>query len=182
MSARVALRAATRADHERVDALYSRFDLTRAADYRRFLAAQAAAHIPVEEALDHAGASTVLPDWERRRRAELLRRDLDETGAEPSVAMLAPNFFGLPALLGGLYVIEGSRLGGALLKRGLPAGTSARFLDAPAEPGAWRRLIATIDTSIGAPDEIAAATSAAQAVFRLFEAAGHDVWERTDLG
>ena len=61
----------------------------------------------------------------------------------PAGAMPAPNFSGLPALLGGLYVIEGSRLGGALLKRGLPAGTSARFLNAPAEPGAWRRLIAT---------------------------------------
>lgn len=182
MNARAALRAATRADHERVDALYSRFDLTRAADYRLFLAAQAAAHIPVEEALDRAGAGAVLPDWEQRRRAELLRRDLDETGAEAALAMPAPNFSGFPALLGGLYVIEGSRLGGALLKRGLPAGTPARFLDAPADPGAWRRLIATIDTSIGAPDEIAAATSAAQAVFRLFEAAGRDVWRRADLG
>jgi heme oxygenase len=165
-----------------VDALYSRFNLTRAADYRLFLAAQAAAHIPVEEALDRAGAATVLPDWEHRCRAELLRRDLDETGTARTPVMPAPNFSGLPALLGGLYVIEGSRLGGALLKRALPPGTPARFLDAPAEPGAWRRLIATIDTSIVAPDEIAAATSAAQAVFKLFEAAGLDVWERTDLG
>jgi heme oxygenase len=182
VSARAALRVATRADHERVDALYSRFDLTRVADYRLFLAAQAAAHLPIEAALDDAGAGAVLPDWERRRRAELLRRDLAEIGAEPLVAMPAPNFSGLPALLGGLYVIEGSRLGGALLKRALQPGTPARFLGAPAEPGSWRQLIATIDGSIDAPDEIAAATSAAQAVFRLFEAAGRDVWRRADLG
>jgi heme oxygenase len=182
VSVRAALRAGTRADHERVDALYSRFDLTRAADYRLFLAAQAAAHIPVEDALDSAGASAVLPDWERRKRAQLLRSDLAEIGAEPGAAMPAPNFSGLPALLGGLYVIEGSRLGGALLKRGLPAGTPARFLGTPAEPGAWRQLIATIDASIVAPDEIATAISAAQAVFRLFEAAGRYVWRRADFG
>jgi heme oxygenase len=182
VSIRAALRAGTRADHERVDALYSRFHLGQAPHYRLFLIAQASAHIPVEEALDSAGAGAILPDWTHRKRAQLLRSDLAEIGAEPAAAMPAPNFSGLPALLGGLYVIEGSRLGGALLKRGLRPGTPARFLGTPAEPGSWRQLIATIDASIGAPDEIATAISAAQAVFRLFEAAGRDVWRRADFG
>jgi heme oxygenase len=181
-SARAALRAATRDDHGRVDALFARFDLTRPADYRRFLAAQAAAHIPVEAALDRAGAGTVLPDWTSRQRADLLRADLAEAGGGPVAPYVAPNFSGRSALLGGLYVIEGSRLGGAVLRRGLPPDAPARFLGAPTEPGAWRQFIATMDTLIGSPDEVAEAVAAAQAVFRLFERAGRDVWRRADIG
>lgn len=55
-SARFALRAATSEAHERLDALFSRFDLGDRADYSEFLLAQAGAFLPVGAALDRAGA------------------------------------------------------------------------------------------------------------------------------
>ena len=48
-SARGALRAATAAHHERVDAVFSRADLTKRDHYARFLQAQAGAYLPVAE-------------------------------------------------------------------------------------------------------------------------------------
>ena len=56
MSARAALKRATADAHERVDLLFSGLKLEDPRDYRRFLVAQAAAHLPVEQALDDAGA------------------------------------------------------------------------------------------------------------------------------
>ncbi|MDP8911973.1 MAG: hypothetical protein M3N39_00180 [Pseudomonadota bacterium] len=53
MSARAGLRAGTAAEHDRVDRLFSRFDLRREEDYRHFLLAQAAAFLPIG---DRSGA------------------------------------------------------------------------------------------------------------------------------
>ena len=51
MSAHAALRAATADAHERVDGLFSRFDISDPIGYRRFLTAQAVAYLPGEAAL-----------------------------------------------------------------------------------------------------------------------------------
>ena len=56
------LRKATRPHHDAVDALFSRFDLSRPEDYTAFLLHQGAAHIPIEQALEAAGAADVLAD------------------------------------------------------------------------------------------------------------------------
>jgi heme oxygenase len=170
--ARAALRHATRADHERVDRLFSSLDLTRKADYRLFLVAQAAAHLPVEEAIEAAGAQALLGDWPERRRAHLLREDLADLGAEIPPALEAPALPDAASVFGAIYVLEGSRLGGALLKRGLPAGLPKRFLDAEQAPGAWRKLLAKLDEFVYAPEQLEAAGKAARQVFMRFEAAG----------
>lgn len=177
MTVRSALRAATQASHDRVDDLFSRFDLTDPADYRLFLAAQASAHVPAEEALDAGGAGSVLADWPSRKRAALLRLDLDEAGGGDVPRLPPPAFDGAPALLGGVYVLEGSRLGGALLARSLPAHAPGRFLRARGAPDAWRRLLARMDELIYDPADLAAASEAARAVFSLFETAGRLVWD-----
>lgn len=175
MSARAVLRAITRHDHEQVDRIYARFDLTTVAGYRCFLTAIAAAHLPVEAALDRWNAHVILPDWAGRRRAQALRSDLIELGAEIPVGLHAPEFSSVPALLGGLYVVEGSRLGGAMLRRSLPPGSPAHFLGAAAEPGSWRTLLDKIDGSLQAPDDVEIASAAASAVFSVFAASGGKV-------
>lgn len=172
MSVRQALRAATRDEHDRVDALFSRFDLSRRAGYRAFLTAQHAAFAPVERAVDRAGGAAVLADWPARRRSHLLEADLTDLGAaagedgEP-LTMLTP-----AEILGAVYVLEGSRLGGAVLRRRLDPAWPARFLNAPAEPGSWQGLIATLETALARPADLAAAIRAARTVFGGFETAG----------
>ncbi len=71
MSALAQLRAATRSDHEAVDAAFGRFDLTDPADYGCFLAAHARALPAVEAALANVAGLPPL-----RPRAPLLHADL----------------------------------------------------------------------------------------------------------
>jgi heme oxygenase len=172
VSAHAALRAATAADHERVDRLFSRLDLGSDADYRLFLTAQAAAHLPIEHALETAGVSALIPDWLNRRRADLLLADLSELGVEPPSAVPPPILAGEPAILGAAYVLEGSRLGGAFLKRGLAPHAPRRFLAAAQSAGAWRKLLAKLDESLYEPARLGEACETARQVFMRFEISG----------
>lgn len=178
MSARSALRTATADDHERVDAIFGSFPLGEAAGYRAFLQATATAYLPVEAALDEGGAETVLKDWSARRRGALLRADLAELGLAPD-KLEAPRMTGAPPLLGAIYVLEGSRLGGAMLKRSVPAHLPRRFLDAPSGKGAWRALGDLLDDRLRKSQDLADAIVAAKQVFGLFAQAGHIVLEPT---
>lgn len=172
MSARAALRAATAEDHERVDRLFSGFDLSNLDGYRLFLTAQAAAHVPVEAALDAAGVEALMPDWPARKRSHLLEGDLAELGAALPAPVEAPHLPDAAAMMGALYVLEGSRLGGAVLKRSLPPQAPMRFLAAEQAPGAWRKLLAKLDESLYQPALVEAASQTARLVFRRFEIAG----------
>lgn len=177
--ARLRLRDATAADHAAVDAAYSRFDLTARAGYRAFLQAQYACVHPLEQALTQADAAMVLPDWSSRRRAALLLADLTELGAEPqgAVSRALPPLRNRAAVLGAAYVLEGSRFGGAMIARDLPAGSPARFLKAPAEPASWRALVAVLDRDLNTEPDMAAATDASRAVFAAFESAARSQTE-----
>jgi heme oxygenase len=177
VKARLALRAATASDHERVDRLYSRFDLSDLRDYKRFLTAQAAAHLPVEAAIDRAGAEALVPDWPARRRRELLLADLADLGLCVPDPVRAPALSGNSELLGAIYVLEGSRLGGAVLKCKLPDIAPRRFLDAPQLAGNWRKLLELLDHFLYGTAALDSATSAARDVFQCFEAGGLRVLE-----
>ena len=172
MSARAALRAATAEDHDRVDRLFSRLDLGSDASYRLFLTAQAAAHLPVEHALEAAGVAAMLPDWPGRRRSALLLADLAELGIEPPAPVPPPPLAGEAEIFGAAYVLEGSRLGGAYLKRSLSPGAPRRFLGAAQEAGAWRKLLAKLDESLYEPARLEESCESARQVFRRFEIAG----------
>jgi len=167
MSARFALRSATSDDHERLDALFSRFDLTDRAGYGDFLRAQAGAFPGVEAALDAAGAGDLLPDWKARRRAEALESDLTAMGLTAPVAVPAPAFVTEAEVLGGAYVLEGSRLGGAMLIRSVPDDLPRSFLS-PGNPAAWRAFVAVLDQRLSSPASVDAAIMAATAVFEVF--------------
>lgn len=165
--ARMALRRLTAEAHERVDAGFGRFDLGTAGGYAAFLRAQAAAHLPVEAALDAAGAERVVGDWPARRRAAALRADLRALGAATPELLPAPAFDSPAAILGGVYVLEGSRLGGAMLARSVDPAFPCGFLK-PGQSPTWRALIVTLDDSLRTDEDIGVAVCAAKAVFSLF--------------
>lgn len=171
MKARAFLRERTGEAHERVDGLFSRLNLADPGDYRRFLQAQAEAHLAAERALDEADAGAILPDWPSRRRGEALKADLADLGIQTGTG--EPLHFVCEAeILGGIYVLEGSRLGGKLLKKSVPARLPSRFLDQDQEPGAWRKLLEKLEERLYDSRRLEAAAWAAGQVFDRFETAG----------
>lgn len=170
-TARSVLRAGTTPYHDRVDHLFSSLRLDERSGYAAFLLAQAAAHITVERALTLGGVVAFVPDWAARQRSDLLRDDLAQLGLEPPEPAGAIVLEGEAALLGALYVLEGSRLGGTVLKRALPPAFPARFLGG-VDSAAWRRLLGILDARLDTEPRRAAAVMAACAVFALFEVSG----------
>ena len=167
MSAVAALRSRTAARHDEVDAAFAAFRLDRAREYRDFLLAHARA-LPAAEAV--MAATPHLPGW--RPRTSLLTRDLAELGvAMPPPLAFAPK--SAAAAWGVLYVVEGSRLGGAMLARQVPPDLPARYLQAAFEPGEWRTLRAAIDAEAQREDDawLAQALAGAEACFALYRRA-----------
>ncbi|QNN64154.1 biliverdin-producing heme oxygenase [Sphingomonas rhizophila] len=171
MTAHAALRAATRDAHDQLDSHFSGYDLADPGDYGRFLTAHAAAFLPIEEALDRAGAARLVADWPTHRRRDALVADLADLGLTVPAPVAAPAYANDDALLGGLYVLEGSRLGGAVLKRAVGDTLPHRFLSAPQESGRWRRFIATLDQFLYSGASLSRAGDAAKATFACFEQA-----------
>ncbi len=167
-----ALRAATAASHTRLDALFGGFDLGVRDEYCRFLLAHAAAALSLEAALDAGGMHALLPDWPQRQRASALRADLDALGVTSPPALPASPLHGDGALWGAAYVLEGSRLGGAVLARRLAAGLPRRYLAASALPAAWPQFLKQMDAALQTPSQLAAAVAAALSAFERFEHAG----------
>ncbi len=167
-TARQILRLATAADHERVDAAFGGYALADRDDYRAFLSAQAAALLPVEAAIDRGDWRAILPDWPERRRSAAVLADLAALGAQPSMLEAAPELPTPAHVLGAVYVLEGSRLGGQMLARAVPPEFPRAFLG-DAHSARWRSLIALLDKSLVSDEQRAAAVSAASQVFAVFE-------------
>lgn len=166
-SARSLLRTATASAHERVDRAFGALDLGNRDEYRRFLIAQAGPLLTVEAAIDAFDPTALLPDWPERRRGPLLVADLAELDAPAPL----PERFEIDsqaAVLGAIYVLEGSRLGGALLARNVPMDLPARFIRCAPAPKRWQSLIEVMDHHLILPDQHAVAVDAARAVFDLF--------------
>lgn len=124
------LKAATRQAHEIVDAHFSRFDLADRQGYRDFLAAHAAIMPRCEAVLDASGVAALLPDWEARRRTPALLADLAALDCAVVIDDDAPVALAAPEAWGMLYVLEGSRLGGAVLAGRVRANPDAHCRDA----------------------------------------------------
>ncbi len=166
------LRERTRTDHDRVDVAFARFDLGDPADYREFLLAQASALLPLEAALTAAGVEDIVCDWSHRQRASRILADLADLGLRTPRPLEAPQLASTAEMLGALYVVEGSRLGGAMLARRVPAHLPRRFLS-DADSSRWRSLVALIDHELVSPASQAEALAAARSAFALFAAAAH---------
>jgi len=175
--ARLAIRTGTADDHERLDRLFEGFDLADRDAYARFLTAHAIALLPVEAALDAAGAERWIPKWRERHRGALIAADLGELGAPlPPPGDFAP-LADDAECWGAAYVVEGSRLGGALLARRVAAGLPRSYLAAAQAKGAWATFVGAMDAALGSTERVAAATGAARRTFNLFAAAGREQLE-----
>lgn len=165
MSARAALRITNASKHDAVDAAFGRFDLADRRSYGAFLTAHACALPGVERALAQV---TALPAFVAR--ASLLEQDLAALG----MAMPSALPFAVPASLarayGALYVIEGSRLGGAMLARQVPSTLPHAYLSATHDAGGWRSFGKRLDAAAEAGGEtwVEEAIEAAEAVFDLY--------------
>jgi heme oxygenase len=173
--ARAALRQGTAADHARLDALFGGFQLNDANDYRAFLTAHAMALTAIENALDATGFADVLGDWPQRKRGDAIAADLAELGEAVPPPLPAPPLATPAARWGAAYVIEGSRLGGALLARSVPEGLPKSYLGTPQTPGAWRTFLQKLDEALPLTQDIVLATESARATFAVFDKAGHRV-------
>jgi heme oxygenase (biliverdin-IX-beta and delta-forming) len=172
--ARVRLREATATDHATVDDAFAAFDLATRAGYQAFLEAQLSVLWRLEEALTTAGAERLFAEWPNRRRAPAIVADLADLGVG-DISMpeldVTPAVCSDAAVLGTLYVLEGSRFGGALLARNLPPDLPRRFLTSAPGSSAWRSLLTLLDRDLASEPALDAAIAAAHAVFTAYEAA-----------
>lgn len=116
-------------------------------------------------------------DLSERRRSPLLRADLAWLGyPDPPAEASLPPFASAAAAMGGLYVVEGSTLGGLHLARALdpllPPGVEGRrfLLGYGAAHGAmWRAACTAIERCGATPDGLAGMIAGAAASFEIFE-------------
>lgn len=167
------IRASTRADHDLVDALFGTFDLATAPSYGTMLRAHAGALLPIEDWLATGGISL----WEPRGAA--LRADLAALGLP--VPETEPLHWTRDdaAYWGTAYVLEGSRLGGAMIERQLQPGLPRAYLGQVHAPGHWRAFLAALDERAitGGGQWQADAIAAAQ---RTFDAFAHAAQSEAD--
>jgi heme oxygenase len=188
-----ALRAGTRDLHDRTEAAFVLGDagVTRAV-YADVLARLAGYYARAEAALAPwaPALAAVGLDLAARRKAPLLRRDLDALGAEDTLigsatrgTAAAPHLPTAAHALGVAYVLEGATLGGQLLRRRLgpalgltPEAGLAFFGAYGADVGPmWRAFTAALDRFDAAtpaparPAARAAAVAGARAAFLAFE-------------
>jgi heme oxygenase len=178
-SVRQVLRDATREAHRRVDACFGRFDLACPRGYRDFLVAHSAVLPGCEASLEASGAAALIADWPRRCRAAALLDDLARVGAARSTRPTTLRRLSPAELFGIAYVLEGSRMGGAVLARQVEANTdpdcraATRYLRHGAGQGLWPSFLAALEASDPVRADPDAAVAAASATFAAFaEAAG----------
>lgn len=170
------LRHATAAAHAALDqALMDRASFRSRAGYAAFLRMQHRFHRDIDALYLAPTLQGWLPGLAQRRRLAVIAQDLADLGLTPELAeppRFAPGETGSDAgALGWLYVAEGSRLGGAVLRKlvaeiGLSDTFGARHL-APAQSGPaahWRRFVAQLDAApLDAAGEAAAIAGARDA-------------------
>jgi heme oxygenase len=151
------LKALTHETHERVDnSIMSAASFADRDGYARFLTMQSLFHRDLA-ALYHVPAlQALLPGLAGRQRLALIEADLADLDMAPPASAPPPVFAAdavdVATALGWLYVVEGSNMGAALLRKeaakiGLSDSFGARHLaPAPEGPAAhWRAFTAALD-------------------------------------
>lgn len=167
MSARARLREETREAHERLDAHFSQYDLSQREDYAAFLTAHATAFVPIEQALTDAGAALLFPDWPEMIRSRRLVEDLKALGIALPNLIEPPTFNNAAAICGGAYVLEGSRLGGSILRKAVDSDLPLAYLSH--DPALrWPLFVAEIERILKEDVDRSHAVASANAVFECF--------------
>ncbi|MBV9527581.1 MAG: biliverdin-producing heme oxygenase [Sphingomonas sp.] len=172
---RFALKAATDDVHRELDERLSRLDLADRQDYGRFLRFHGRAVPAVESALSSAGLHDLVDGWHDHRRSGAIQADLAALGEAMPEPVLAPALDTVGELLGTAYVLEGSRLGGRVLKRRLGQGFPSDFLSGSDCGGSWPNVIAALDQRLYSDALIGEAAAAARRCFALFLSVAHEV-------
>jgi len=169
------LRLSTHHLHELLDSEFDLNNFSSAAGYSAFLLANWPC-ASIEAALDMAGIRHVLPDWDKRRRRRLLADDLAQFGiSPPSTTPLAidPD---RGTLLGWSYVLEGSRLGAAMILRavhgsGKEVAWETHFLRHGEGEHLWQSYKTALSAIDGDQPAISNACAGAELAFQCFLAA-----------
>jgi heme oxygenase (biliverdin-IX-beta and delta-forming) len=158
------LRDATREEHRTLDTALSRYDLSERKDYEAFLR------------IHWRALAELRSQWRKEDAAEfdrfmsMLETDLGYKSAATSDTSSARTREFAPAqALGISYVIRGSRLGAALLRRRVPAEFPAAYLSAQPELS-WRAFLDQLENYARSakPAEISEAVTGAIAAFGTF--------------
>ncbi|MFG1396177.1 biliverdin-producing heme oxygenase [Roseixanthobacter pseudopolyaromaticivorans] len=170
MSVRAMLRNGTAVQHQRLDSCFSALALSEPEGYRLFLSANAAALLPLETRLERAGVAHILPDWPQRARRAALMADLRDLGVSRVDTVEAPEFESADAILGALYVLEGSRLGSAVLLRraGGLHGAATRFLAHGRHERLWASFLPVLEAVSHDAPTLACLAQAARRTFETF--------------
>jgi heme oxygenase len=182
------LRAATATTHERMHA-HPGFEAAAAgtielSDYRRLLVRLYGFHRPFEEiARSATEAFKIDLDINARARSALLLADLQTIGLDSNAAVTLPlwrpsvRLVSKGSLLGALYVLEGSTLGGVQIARALKdrVGKGLEnallfFVGREERQGAmWRELVEELESFREDDEEAMEAENAAVSTFKAFE-------------
>jgi heme oxygenase (biliverdin-IX-beta and delta-forming) len=169
MTLRNALRAGTADYHDVVDALFGRFDLSDRQQYGAFLSGHARVLGSAEMELERSGIDRLLPDWPQRRRREMLLADLDFLGLPSPPPLALTPLTSDDALWGAAYVLEGSKLGGAMLAKRVPAEFPSSYLSFQGPKGAMKAFMEQLDGAGSSNHD--EAISAARSIFAAFRTA-----------
>lgn len=163
-SLRAKLRAETADLHDRLDRAVG--GMESSADYLRYLSGSYRFRASVEPAVRDRASDIC---WQPKLLSKLLATDLAAVGL-PRPGHVPPlRLTDRSAMVGALYVLEGSAIGGAVIARraaclGFTAGGGASHLAQQTEvPQRWKSFLGWLEQS-GADD--AAAIAAARRVFR----------------
>jgi heme oxygenase len=181
------LRAATATTHERMHA-HPGFEAAAAgtielSDYRRLLVRLYGFHRPFEDIVRSAAdVYRIDLDMNARARSPMLLADLQTIGFDPSAATLplwppSLRLVSKGSLLGALYVLEGSALGGVQIARALKdrvgnaLGKALLFFVGRGDrQGAmWREFVEELESLRDEDEEAMRAEDAAIMTFKAFE-------------
>lgn len=172
------LKAATHATHDALDQRIMAYrPFSSHAHYRRFLQAQYLFLRDADALYDNPGLAALFADLAERRRQHLIAADLDDLGCPlPAPANSAPidSQLDVATAMGWLYVVEGSKLGAAILLKmaqalGLNEEKGARHLGGHPDGRArhWRDFTRALDALTLDPDAEARVSAGAKAAFTL---------------
>jgi heme oxygenase len=143
---RTRLKHATADAHRQLDRSLMAFDLKTTTGYRRFLEASAGALLPLEAALLESGVDDIIQDWPSRSRTDAILKDLTQVEGRLHL-MPAPAAFSRSALVGAVYVLEGSRLGARFLLKIVTraadpvTGRATAYLSHGSEQQLWEQFL-----------------------------------------
>lgn len=145
--------------------------------YKNLMARFAVFFNKIEEEIDHREDLPIELEWDKRKKCDLLARDLQLLGMRPANSNLPEEFQPplkrLPEVLGALYVLEGSTLGGQMLaahftdKLSITSDTGGAYYNAyGSQTGAyWRKYIEVLESKITTEADLQLAVNAARKTF-----------------